>query len=213
MISDVPPLSDVADLVVFDFDGPLCRPFELSSTARAAEDILAVPELSCLGEPGEDAFTLLRRSAALPLELRQLVDQILTQHETRGCVWENGHSAGIDLARRLQWSGVSLAVASNNAEGPIRQFLYAVDLPAVAVAGRVPGEPGFLKPHPDCLRRAMLGHDPARTVFIGDTPSDVVAGSALGVMTLALAKRTAREGELARAGATWVVTELADVRA
>lgn len=94
-----------------------------------------------------------------------------------------------DALAALRERQVSLAIVSSKLRRGVLRGLRLCDLEAyfpVIVAADDVQHP---KPHPEPVLRALelLGAHPTRTVFVGDSPHDLVAGRAAGVQTAAVA--------------------------
>jgi phosphoglycolate phosphatase-like HAD superfamily hydrolase len=81
------------------------------------------------------------------------------------------------------------------------------------VFGRSRDTVADLKPAPDLVLRALAsaGVDPPGAVFVGDSVTDVLAGTAAGVPVVGLHEAADRRAELAAAGAVAVVADIADL--
>lgn len=87
-----------------------------------------------------------------------------------------------DLLGRLKAAGVRMAVYSNKADSFSREIVEHY-LPGFfeLVRGKVDGVP--VKPDPAGIRGVMeeLGADPAETLFVGDSPTDIRTGHNAGL--------------------------------
>ncbi|MFE2634276.1 HAD family hydrolase [Streptomyces scopuliridis] len=125
-----------------------------------------------------------------------------------------------ELIRALSDAGVVLAVTTNNSPRAVRRYLERTGLadcfgPHIHGRTHDPHDPRRLKPHPDCLARALAstGAAAAESVMIGDTPSDFLAAKQLGIRFLGYATRESESEVLYEVGARVVVEELpGDVR-
>lgn len=201
-----------ADALLLDFDGPLAALMPPPANARAAEAVRRV--IATLSLPAElatttDHLALLRYVLAHHPDHAELVEQACTAAEVeaaRTCA-PSVHAAGIFA--HIQRRALPTAVVSNNSELAVRAFLdrHGWTRRIDAFACRDPHRPGLMKPDPFLIHRAAeaLSLDLGRTLFIGDTLSDIQAATAAGVAVLALAKHAERGVQFAAAGATAVV--------
>ncbi len=82
----------------------------------------------------------------------------------------------------------AVAVATNKPTAFARKIVEGLGLEAVVDLVVGPETAGAPKPSPGMLLAALeaLGHEPAEAVMIGDSPSDVEAGSRAGTATVAV---------------------------
>jgi len=216
--------------VLLDFDGPVCDLFGTTPTAPIAQEIkeMARDEWGGLDREVEechDSHGILQRlrdmydeEAPTPRR-RAPLDQantIVTRHEYAAVnsaepapFFEELLDALLDLRKHL-------AIVSNNAEGPVWEYLKNAGLQSkvVAVCGRDPREPRHMKPHPDSLRRALRslgGLDPSEALMVGDQLTDLRAARAAGVPFLGWTQDESRSRRMLRDGADAVVTSHAQV--
>ncbi|MFD2691594.1 HAD family hydrolase [Streptomyces phyllanthi] len=189
--------------VLFDFDGPVCDLFGGVPTSHIAREIkdMAREEWGALDQEVEDCDD----SHGVLRHLRDMVDRreadsldraplekadgILTRHEyaaVRSARLTPHLDTLLDALRDL---GKRLVVVSNNAEGPVRDYLgrQGIEARFEAVCGRDPYEPRLMKPDPYLVMLALEGLggvDPARALMIGDQVTDLKAARAAGVRFL-----------------------------
>ncbi|MDR2198948.1 MAG: HAD family hydrolase [Deltaproteobacteria bacterium] len=77
-----------------------------------------------------------------------------------------------------------------------------------------PGGTVRAKPEPDIIQEVLkhLNVSPSSAVFTGDSRSDMAAARAAGVRAVGLAQGGLSPDELFKAGATWVMKDLTEVR-
>ncbi|MEU1251728.1 HAD family hydrolase [Streptomyces chartreusis] len=186
--------------VLFDFDGPLCLLFPGRSSAPLADDlrrIVARRGASVLLSPAALA-TIDPQVVLRAVDMARPGDELVAELNARliegevDAAQEAPASEGVDdLVRRLAKEGVRIAVTTNNSSRAVAAYLRRMGLEehfAGHIYGRT-GDPRRLKPHPDCLHRALtaLDADPADALMIGDTTTDLAAARAAGVMFVAYA--------------------------
>ncbi|MEU3982965.1 HAD family hydrolase [Streptomyces sp. NPDC026672] len=213
-----------ARVVLWDFDGPICRLFAGYSATKVAGELvdwLAVRGMRNLLTAEErvdpDPHVVLRavdrrhpRS-----DLVTAIEEHLTAEELRA-VPSAMPTAWVDPVIRT-WSavGARLAIVTNNSPVTVRQYLTGRGLHdcfAPHVYGRTT-DLDRLKPDPHSLNRALsaTGADPAASLMIGDSPSDVAAARKAGVPFLGYARNAQKEELLRDAGAEVVVDSFAPV--
>ncbi|MDL5202380.1 HAD-IA family hydrolase [Streptomyces sp. ALI-76-A] len=213
-----------ARVVLWDFDGPVCRLFAGHAAAKVADDLVEWLE-------GRGLHGLLtdeeRRSLDPHIVLRaldrrhpgsDLVDELeerLTQEELRATSSAMPTPYADPLIRTWTAVGARLAIATNNSPRVVRTYLASRELTscfAPHIYGRTQAL-HHLKPDPHCLNRALnaMGSAPSDALMIGDTPSDLYAAQAAGVPFLGYARNERKEKLLRDAGATVTVATLEPV--
>jgi phosphoglycolate phosphatase len=210
--------------VLFDFDGPVCALFRNHPAPEVAGRLLAAlpaGERAAVsaeyGGPVTDPQVILRllgeRDPGSALVSR--TEARLTEEEIRatGSAVPTEHAA--ELVRALGDAGVALAVTTNNSPKAVERYLERTGLAdsfGTHIYGRThdPHDPRLLKPHPDCLARALrrTGAAAGESVMIGDAAADFLAAKQLGIRFLGYAPREAKSAELYEAGARVVMDEL-----
>ncbi|MFI0505687.1 HAD family hydrolase [Streptomyces albogriseolus] len=221
---DLRNLIEGARVVLWDFDGPVCRLFAGHSAERVARDLVDWLE-------GQGLHGLLDESERESLDpqvvLRAVdrrhpgsdlvaeLEERLTQEELRAAASARPTPYADPLVRTWTAVGARLAVTTNNSPRVVREYLTSRGLlPCFAphIYGRTQ-ELSYLKPHPHCIHRALnaTGAAPAAALMIGDTPSDFLAARAAGVPFLGYARNERKNKLLREAGAGFVVDSLEPV--
>ena len=219
------PAERTLQALIFDFDHTLSDFGRWVEWRRARDDIGAL-----YTRYGVDAATVLRRGGSFSLiaalhdalaatataaeaaAVREEAFRVLERYEwagaERAALLRGAGTAIEDAARR----GLALAIVSANAEQPIRRALERLGVADAfaVVVGRTTARP--LKPEPDMHREALrvLGCDAGRALAVGDSPNDMKAAAAAGVLTIGVVGGEGSEADLFATGATYV---LADLRA
>jgi HAD superfamily hydrolase (TIGR01509 family) len=214
-------LSNMSALLL-DFDGPVCRVFAGHPASIAAAEVRELaythglttsPELDASGDP----LDVLRRAGKERPDLAPLLDQALTRIEVHAVITATPTPDAHDLIRCAHHHRLRLAIASNNSAAAVHAYLDHHDLTqhVHSVHGRPPGQPWLMKPHPHLIHQALLAVDttPDRCAFLGDSPSDIHAGHAAHVRTIALITRPATRAPLLAAGPDATLTDLAPLLA
>jgi HAD superfamily hydrolase (TIGR01509 family) len=207
-----------ARVVLWDFDGPICRLFAGHSAEGVAVDLVEWLEgrgLHGLLEEEErkslDPHVVLRAvdrrhpGSDLVAEL----EERLTKQELHATASAMPTAYADPLIRTWTAVGIRLAIATNNSPRVVRSYLSGRGLLACFaphIYGRTQ-DLHRLKPDPHCLNRALsaMGAAPSAALMIGDTPSDCLAAHRAGVPFLGYA-RSERKAELLRdAGAGAIV--------
>lgn len=197
-----------ASYLLLDFDGPLCRLFAHNPAARIADgmrDYLAAREAALLDRElrtCRDPHRIL--VADLPGHLTAGLERLLADEEEVAALSAEPTPGAEEFARLAAERGHTLAVASNNAPRAVETYLKTQGMDGLfgdRVFGRSTDDPRLMKPHPDCLVRALaaLGADPADCLMIGDSPADAHAAHAAGVPFLGYARSPERVPRLREA--------------
>ncbi|MFI1166022.1 HAD family hydrolase [Streptomyces sp. NPDC020801] len=213
-----------AHVVLWDFDGPICRLFAGHSSERVATELVQWLE----GRGLHGLLTETERESLDPHMVLRAVDRRhpgsdlvaelearLTHEELRAAssAWPTPYAD--PLIRTWTALGSRLAIATNNSPLVVRKYLQGRGLvPCFAphIYGRTE-DLQHLKPDPHCLNRALsaMGAAPADSLMIGDTPSDHEASLRAGVPFLGYARNARKEKRLREAGATLIVESLEPV--
>ncbi|WP_399188759.1 HAD family hydrolase [Streptomyces sp. WAC 04229] len=213
-----------ARVVLWDFDGPICRLFAGYSAERVAGEL--VDWLERLGLKGmltqeeqvhPDPHVLLgavnrrRHDSDLVADF----EERLTREELRAVptAWPTAYAD--PLIRTWSALGVGLAVTTNNSPRVVGEYLATrglLDCFAPHIYGRT-RDLHLLKPDPYCLNRALsaMGVAPAQALMVGDTTSDLTAARRAGVPFLGYARNEEKAKVLRQAGAETVVDSLQPV--
>ncbi|MEV0241974.1 HAD family hydrolase [Streptomyces sp. NPDC050674] len=214
-------LTGRARVVLWDFDGPICRLFAGHSAEQVASDLVSWLESRGL----HGLLTDTERESMDPHRVLRAVDrrhpgsdlvaeleERLTQEELRAAASAMPTAYADPLIRTWTALGSRLAITTNNSPRVVRTYLAGRGLVgcfAPHIYGRT-RELRRLKPDPHCLNQALdaLGAAPGDALMIGDTPSDREAAGRAGVPFLGYA-RNGRKAKLLRvAGADVVLDSL-----
>ncbi|MFG2815774.1 HAD family hydrolase [Streptomyces sp. NPDC048410] len=210
-----------ARVVLWDFDGPICRLFARHRAERVAAGL--VEWLAGRGLHGllsEDERDTLDPQVVLRAvdrrhpgsDLVTELEERLTQDELLAAASALPTAYADPLIRTWTAVGSRLAVTTNNSPRVVRAYLAGRGLTgcfAPHIYGRT-AELRHLKPDPHCLERALaaLGAAPGSALMIGDSPSDLVAADRAGVRFLGYAGGEQRAKQLRASGAETVLTSL-----
>ncbi|NKQ23818.1 HAD family hydrolase [Streptomyces galbus] len=213
-----------AQVVLWDFDGPVCRLFAGHSAEHVAEGLvewlenrglhglLTEAEVESL-DPHVVLRAVDRRRPGSDLVAE--LEERLTEEELKAASSAMPTAWADPLIRTWSAVGSRLAITTNNSPRVVAKYLAGRGLtPCFAphVYGRTQ-DLHLLKPHPHCLQRALaaMGCAPHAALMIGDTPSDFLAARAAGVPFLGYARNERKEKVLREAGATAIVGSLEQV--
>ncbi|MEV6118157.1 HAD-IA family hydrolase [Streptomyces sp. NPDC052109] len=210
-----------ARVVLWDFDGPICRLFARHKAERVATDL--VDWLA--GRGLHNLLSASERDSPDPHELLRAVDlrhpgsdlvaeleERLTQEEMRAAASAFPTPYADPLIRTWTAVGSRLAITTNNSPKVVSSYLRDRGLTscfAPHIYGRTT-DLHLLKPDPHCLNRALsaMGSAPSAALMIGDSPSDLSAANDAGVPFLGYAPDGRRARLLREAGGASVVGSL-----
>ncbi|MFG2679491.1 HAD family hydrolase [Streptomyces sp. NPDC048392] len=213
-----------ARVVLWDFDGPICRLFAGYSADRVAGELVDWLE-------GQGLKELLTREEQVHPDPHVLLGAVnrgrhrsdlvadfedrLTREELRAVptAWPTAYAD--PLIRTWAALGVGLAITTNNSPRVVSAYLTTrglLDCFAPHIYGRTQ-DLHLLKPDPYCLHRALgaMGVAPGRALMVGDTTSDLTAARRAGVLFLGYARSERKAKALKQAGAETVVDSLEPV--
>lgn len=222
-----------ARLVLWDFDGPICRLFARYAADRVAGEMtrwladrgMAGPlapdgqradgarEVPRADDPQEVLRAAHRRHPGSDLVAG--LEEVYTSAELRAVPSAMPTAYADPLIRTWAALGSRLAVVTNNSPHAVRAYLAGRGLlPCFAphIYGRT-RDPHRLKPDPYTLRRALdaAGCDASATLMVGDSPADLAAATSVGVDFLGYARNDRKERQLRDAGAPVLVDSLEPV--
>lgn len=210
-----------AQVVLWDFDGPICRLFAGHSADRVAADLVRWLEgrglrglVTGTERDSLDPHLVLRavdhrrRGSDLVAEL----EERLTNEELLATSTAMPTAYADILIQTWRAHGARMAITTNNSPRVVRAYLEERELISCFhphLYGRT-GDLQHLKPDPHCLNRALsaMGAAPDAALMIGDSPSDLEAARRAGVPFLGYARNERKAKLLTEAGAEWVVGSL-----
>ncbi|WP_416975428.1 HAD family hydrolase [Streptomyces sp. 4F14] len=213
-----------ARVVLWDFDGPVCRLF----AGHPAEQVAAgmVERLELLGLRG--LLSEAERKSLDPHVVLRAVDSRhpgsdlvvdlegrLTEEELTAATTAQPTPYADPLIRTWVAVGARMAITTNNSPKVVVSYLASRGLSACFaphIYGRT-ADIQLLKPDPYCLNRALraMGSAPVDALMIGDTPTDLVAARRAGVPFLGYARNEDKGKLLRKEGAEAVVSSLESV--
>lgn len=187
-----------AQLVLFDFDGPMCSVF----AGLPAHDVAATLatylkeegfELtdSELAEP--DPLEVLRYSVRFGPEIVRSIEDMLCAAELEAVRVAEPTPGSDESVQACLDSGRQLAILSNNSAAAVTEYLRLHGLTDSfgAVVGRAYAAPHLMKPHPAPLIRVLdlAGFTAEEAVLIGDSVTDVEVSKVAAVPCIAYANK------------------------
>ncbi|MEU6577789.1 HAD family hydrolase [Streptomyces sp. NPDC046805] len=214
-----------ARVVLWDFDGPICRLFAGHSAERVANGLTRWIEEQ--GGPN-GLLTQAERESTDPHVVLRAVDrrhpgsdlvveleERLTAEELRAAASAMPTAYADPLIRTWTALGARMAVTTDNSPRVVHAYLESRGLTtcfAPHIYGRTQ-DIHHLGSDPHCLHRALdaLGAPPSDALLIGDAPTDFEAAREAGVPFLGYARNDRKAEILREAGAEDVVESLESV--
>jgi HAD superfamily hydrolase (TIGR01662 family) len=204
------------NVLVLDFDGPICSIF--SSLA----DHIAAGRLRTVLQSAGVALNETVLTTNDPLEVLTFagvqadqrivvaVESELVRAEIEAASTAKPTPYADDIIRTAKANGRRVAILSNNSADAINVYLARRDLVASVelVVGRAFGQPGLMKPHPypASVILAEMAVKANQCLLVGDSITDIQAAKAAGMYHIGFANKTGKYDEMQAAGANQVVT-------
>src|SRR5512140_729349 len=176
--------------VLFDLDGTLLDtiPFILAAVRHAFDGYPRAPtDAEWIDGIGTPLKTQLAQFAVRPEDVEGLYEKYRSFWLGKHDRFTKPFDGVVEMVRALHAAGHPLGVVTAKVEVGAHRSLRLVGLDSLmsVVVAADSGVPA--KPAPDgvLLAARRLDREPAETVFIGDSPHDVAAGNAAGVLTIA----------------------------
>jgi phosphoglycolate phosphatase-like HAD superfamily hydrolase len=203
--------------VLLDFDGPVCSIFGSLAdlqVANALRDVVAgyTAEFTESVTSAHDPFEVLRFAGDVGVDCLAQTEAVFQRWEIDAAAVApetQGMRAALDA---FASSGRSVTIVSNNSSAAISFFIqkHAIESYIAGVIGRVPSQPALLKPNPHLLAQALQERKatPRDSLFIGDSLSDIEAGTTLGIPVVAFANRPGKRKQFEAHHAALVIDSM-----
>jgi beta-phosphoglucomutase-like phosphatase (HAD superfamily) len=206
--------------LLLDFDGPVCSVFAgtpASTVAQQLRDSLTAAGFNVPGEAQDqdDPLEVFRAVAKTSDDAAAAAQDVLTALEVRAVKTAQPTPGSADLIITAEQTGRTVTIVSNNSGAAISTYLADHRLTGYikAIIARDDHDQDRMKPSPYRVQEAvrMLGGEVGECAFIGDTPSDVLAGHLAGVPVIGYANKPGKVEALTRVQAATVTTRLAEI--
>lgn len=205
-------LHDV-ELVLLDFDGPLCDVF----AGFPARDVARYLE-TIAGETfgTDDPLEVLRGTAVRRSDSLRRVEDELIAAEVQAVSSSSATGEGVEFLRGCLSRQLPVGIVSNNSADAVRAFLAAEGLSDVVapIVGRAYRHPELMKPNPWPLHTALTvaGVSAQSAVFIGDTLTDVEVAHVVAMPCVAYANKPGKREQFEGTGAV-VIDDMSELSA
>jgi 2-phosphoglycolate phosphatase len=207
------------DLIIFDFDG--VRADTGPDIANAANYVLKqlnlpqLPPETIISFIGGGAEPLVRQ--CLGNRADELFDKALALFKKRYSDYpfvDTVAYPGVpELQAHYRAAGKTMTIATNKTEAVTWKILEGLHLTAYFQVIVGPDSITQRKPHPEALQRiiAQVGGIPAKTVMIGDTEADILAGQSAGTITGGVTYGYGKRSEIEAARPDFIIDEISSL--
>lgn len=209
-VDDIEALRDVlknADVLLLDFDGPVCSVFAGFPAPVVADQLRDVlrqdsgAQLPTEILKTEDPFDVLKFASTLSRSDAEYVEAALRAHEVEAVRSAEVTPSAHDLIKSWHTAGRKQVIVSNNAALAVQGYLNLHSLTGYIDFnfGRNSSDPTLLKPSPFLLTQAItaLGVAPSQCVMLGDSTSDMIAAKRAGTTSIGFANKPTKVDQLA----------------
>jgi phosphoglycolate phosphatase len=207
-----------ARCLLIDFDGPICSVFAGYPAADIARELHTIvrnhfagtPPPALADLPGDPLDTMTTVAAFGDNALTRAVADAGRDAEVTAVATATPTPGAADVLRAAWESDRRVVIVSNNASAAIESYLQSHNLSRYvdAVAARHDGmDPRQMKPDPHLVQHGLAAVQvpSADAVFIGDSITDIEAGTAAGTRTIGYANKPGKRDRLTDAGADIVI--------
>ncbi|MEU0793838.1 HAD-IA family hydrolase [Amycolatopsis sp. NPDC005961] len=207
-----------ASALLLDFDGPVCSVFAGIPASTVADQLRGVladggyTDLPKAVADSADPFDVLKYAASLGEDESRYVEAAFAAHEVEAIASATPTTGAHELIEAWHESNRPLAIVSNNGEPAISAYLDLHNLRTSInfVSARTRTNVAQLKPSPHLLDQAVAALDitPGRSVFIGDSTSDIEAAQAAGIRSIGYANKPGKRSSFGSVGADAIIHAL-----
>jgi phosphoglycolate phosphatase len=197
--------------VLLDFDGPVCDVFAGRPARGIAGELRDyIAESVTTSVPASfaetwDPLDIVRQVADFAPQLALDIETNLRAAEREAVASAAPTPGTAEFLAACEAAGWPVAIVSNNSAPAIAAYLQQHHLDGYVqhIAGRDPSDPHRMKPDTFLLDQAVtaLAADPATTVLIGDSITDIEAAHAYGVRVIAYVNKPEKHQTLSHADA------------
>lgn len=204
------------DAIIFDLDGTIID-FSLRILDARKEFVRRIKDmgvdLGALDEhkPAEIIITYLEKFRGIPREYsRKVLDECVGPYELEAAEAARLRDNASQILEMLKSAGYRLGLASNNSRRCIEVVLGRLGLHGLFDATISRDDTTRLKPHEEVVVKAIeqLNTLPPRSVYTGDSVSDVIAGKRAGTHVVAVTGGADSRDRLLRSGAEYIMNKL-----
>ncbi|MFF3316988.1 HAD family hydrolase [Streptomyces sp. NPDC003035] len=207
-----------AQVIFFDFDGPVCDVFAGLPAPQVAKQLTALVSsqdaaAGAKAAETDDPIEVLRIAYEASAELGEEVEQALTAAEVEAVTVAGPPTPGaVEALQAAHTSGRPVAVVSNNSAECVAGFmeLHGLGEHVAKIVGRPTGQPHLMKPNPFPLITAAerMHMDVTNCTLIGDSLTDIQAAHAAGTTVIGYANKPHKADLFAKAQADAITDDM-----
>lgn len=195
------------ELLMLDFDGPICSVFAGLSAPLVAGRLRQRLQAFGLQIEAEqwcedDPLSIYRQSARHGRTVTRKVHDELVAAEIEAVASAAPTLGAAEVLRAAKQTGRQVAIVSNNAAASVEAYVrdHAIDSQVDYVAARRSPEPELMKPNPAFLAEASeaLGIPAYRSLLVGDSLTDAEAARRAQVPIVGFANKPGKFAKLAQ---------------
>jgi phosphoglycolate phosphatase len=201
--------------LLLDFDGPVCAIFDGRPAHVIVAELIVVVRAEGVIAPepvasSRDPFDVLRYAATVNPQLAERVELALRRAEVDSTGTARPTPHAVEVIRAYREAGRAVAIVSNNSAAAVHAYLDAKSIDVDAIVARTDADPALLKPSPHLVHTAIdaLRAQPATSVLVGDSASDVAAARNAAIASIGFANKPGKREALANAGADVVIDDM-----
>lgn len=203
--------------LLLDFDGPICSIFAGLPAETVADKLrkLIPGDLPDEIASTPDPIEVFYYSATVSDELAARVEAEMADLEVAAVPTADPTPYVHQVIASARESGRIIGVVSNNSPRAVNAYLDRHGLNDVIrlVVARTSHDPALLKPSPHLINKAVrdLDADPAATVLVGDSFTDIEAAHSAGVASIGYVNKPGKRERMAALRAGAMITSMADL--
>lgn len=208
------------ELLLLDFDGPVCSVFAGYSAALVASELCAKLYESTGDRPKAvtgttDPLEVLRWTGLNRPGLVPKIEDALRTAELIAVTGAAPTPYSSEVLIAAKHVRLSTAIVSNNSAPAIEAYITAHGLNGYIslIVGREPYRPDRMKPDPRSVETAVrrFKAKPQETLLVGDSIADIIASQSAGVRAIGFANKPDKLAQFKAASVDTVITSMAVV--
>jgi len=215
----IPPRLSAVKAVLFDLDGTVVDtiPHILASFRHATAEVL--------GAALSDEVLLHHVGVPLARQMRYFTEDEAEADRLLASYRAFNHKTHDDMARlypntlsaltALHGAGMPMGIVTSKSRAMAERAIALFDLGKFFKVLVTADDTDYHKPHPLPVQRGaeLLGFEPVRLVYVGDSPADIESGKGAGTATVGAAWGVASKERLLAAGPDAIIEDIGDLPA